>query len=94
MSMVDMHPMEVSVSCDRMTGRPRSVRVSGPTRSASSPWNASATSRPRIPAHEGPRTVFVVRTARARIRLAFRHRERRWLMEGIDPLRAELPAAA
>ncbi len=26
--------------------------------------------------------MFIVRTARARIRLAFRHRERRWLMEG------------
>ena len=94
MSMVDLHPMEVSVSCDRMTGRPADASAWGPTRSVSWPWSAIRDESAAYPAHEGPRTVFVVRTARARIRLAFRHRERRWLMEGIDPLRAELPAAA
>ncbi len=93
MSMVDVHPMEVSVSCDRMTGRPRSVRV-GPDEVGVLAVERIRDESAAYPAHEGPRTVFVVRTARARIRLAFRHRERRWLMEGIDPLRAELPAAA
>ena len=29
--------------------------------------------------------MFVVRTDRARLRLVFAHRERRWLVEGVDP---------
>jgi hypothetical protein len=38
--------------------------------------------------------VFVVRTLRARLRLAFRHRDRRWLMEAIDPIEQGFAAAA
>ena len=93
MSMVDLHPMEISVSCDRGTGRPRTLRV-GPDEVGILAVERVRDESAAYPANEGPRTVFVVRTARASIRLAFRHRERRWLMEGIDPLRAELPAAA
>ena len=36
------------------------------------------------PVNRGPRTVFVVRTSESRLRLSFQHRERRWLMEGIE----------
>ena len=93
MSMVDLHPMEISVSCDRITGQPRTLRV-GPDEVGVLAVERIRDESAAYPVREGPRTVFIVRTARARIRLAFRHRERRWLMEGIDPLRAELPAAA
>lgn len=93
MSMVDLHPMEISVACDRTTGSPVSLHV-GPDEVGVLAVERVRNESAAYPAHEGPRTVFVVRTARARIRLAFRHRERRWLMEGIDPLRAEMPAAA
>ncbi|GEM_PF-529816 len=93
MSMVDLHPMEISVSCDRMTGAPRTLRV-GPDEVGVLAVERVRDESAAYPVLEGPRTVFVVRTARARIRLAFRHRERRWLMLGIDPLRTELPAAA
>ena len=91
--MVYLHPMEISVLCDRTTGRPRTLRV-GPDEVGVIAIERVRDESAAYPAHEGPRTVFVVRTARARIRLTFRHRERRWLMEGIDPLRAELSAAA
>jgi hypothetical protein len=32
----------------------------------------------------GPRTIFEVRTPDARLRLAYEHRRRRWLLEGLD----------
>jgi hypothetical protein len=39
----------------------------------------------------GPRTVFEVDTPRARLTLSFRHRTRRWSIEGLDE--AVRPAA-
>ena len=32
----------------------------------------------------GPRTVFEVTTPRARLSLSYRHRSRRWTVEGLD----------
>ena len=93
MSMVELHPMEVSVQCDRFTGRPRAVRV-GPDEVEVIAIERVRDESAAYPATEGPRTVFVVRTDKARVRLAFRHRERRWLMVGIDPLRMDMPVAA
>jgi hypothetical protein len=93
MTMVEVHPMEVVVSCDRFTGRPRSVRV-GPDEVGIMAVERIREESAAYPVSEGPRTVFVVRTRQARLRLAFRHRDRRWLMEAIDPIRPELAAAA
>jgi hypothetical protein len=39
------------------------------------------------PAAIGPRTCFDVETTGPRLRLAFRHRDRRWVLEGPGPLR-------
>lgn len=93
MAMVEMHPMEVGVACDPFNGRPRTVRI-GPDEVRVVAVERIRDESAAYPAGEGPRTVFVVRTLRARLRLAFRHRDRRWLMEAIDPIEAGLAAAA
>jgi hypothetical protein len=93
MAMVEVHPMEVAVACDPFTGRPRSVKV-GPDEVGVVAVERIRDESAAYPANEGPRTVFVVRTRQARLRLAFRHRDRRWLMEAIDPIRPELATAA
>jgi hypothetical protein len=43
-----------------------------------------------FPVAAGPRTVFEVETARARLALTFQHRTRRWTIDGLDE---ERPAA-
>lgn len=93
MAMVDVHPMEVGVVCDPFTGRPRSVRV-GPDEVRVVAVERIRDESAAYPVNEGPRTVFVVRTRRARLRLSFGHRDRRWRMEAIDPFETGLPAAA
>jgi hypothetical protein len=93
MAMVEVHPMQVGVVCDPFTGRPRSVRV-GPDEIKVVAVERIRDESAAYPVSEGPRTVFVVRTPQARLRLAFRHRDRRWLMEAIDPLRPGVAAAA
>jgi hypothetical protein len=37
-----------------------------------------------FPVVTGPRTVFDVQTSAARLQLAYRHRTRRWTIEGLD----------
>lgn len=93
MAMVELHPMVVQVACDPFTGRPRTVRV-GPDEVRVVAVERIRDESAAYPANEGPRTVFVVRTVRARLRLAFQHRDRRWRMEAIDPIEAGLAAAA
>ena len=93
MAMVEVHPMDVGVTCDPFTGRPRSVRV-GPDEVRVVAVERIRDESAAYPITEGPRTVFVVRTIKARLRLAFRHRDRRWLMEAIDPIEMELAVAA
>lgn len=93
MAMVDVRPMEVGVTCDPFTGRPRSVRI-GPDEVRVVAVERIRDESAAYPVTEGPRTVFVVRTLKARLRLAFRHRDRRWLMEAIDPLETGLATAA
>jgi hypothetical protein len=93
MAMVEVHPMEVAVACDPFTGRPRSVRI-GPDEVRVMAVERIRDESAAYPVSEGPRTVFVVRTLKARLRLAFRHRDRRWQMEAIDPLEMSLAAAA
>jgi hypothetical protein len=93
MSMIDLAPIEVSVRCDPFTGRPRSVRVGPdevPVRAVERVRDESAA----YPSGAGPRTLFVVLTPAARLRLAYGHRDRRWLMIGVDPLSGGLARAA
>jgi hypothetical protein len=83
MAMVRITPTEIVVGCDPFTGRPRSVRfgedVLTVTRIERVREETAA-----YPIAVGPRTMFDVRTAGARLRLSFQHRSRRWLVEGMD----------
>jgi len=83
MAMVGVWPREVSVTWDRRTGRPRSIGIGGEQ------LEVVAVERVRreVAAHPvgtGPRTLFIVRTPVSRLRLAFGHRARRWVMDGVD----------
>ena len=83
MSMVSVNLTQVSVACDPVTGIPRVVRAMGDA------FEVLGVERVRdetkaYPISIGPRTVFVVRTATARLRLAFAHRDRRWTVLGVD----------
>ena len=83
MTMVHVLPTEVSVACDPFTGRPRAVRL------GSEQLRVVAIERIRDESaayrvEYGPRTLFVVRTPFNRLRLAFQHRSRRWLVDGVD----------
>lgn len=93
MAMVEVHPMEIGVTCDPFTGRPRTVRI-GPDEVRVVAVERIRDESAAYPATEGPRTVFVVRTRKARLKLAFRHRDRHWHMEAIDPIETELAVAA
>ncbi len=93
MAMVNITPTEIAVGCDPFTGRPRNVRMGAdvqPVLRIERVRDESAA----YPIAVGPRTVFDVRTPASRLRLAFQHRSRRWLVEGIDDLEDALPAAA
>ncbi len=90
MSLVQITPLEVRVRADWLSGRPRRLRLAGedvPIVSVEQVRDESSA----YPAERGPRTTFKVRTPTNRLVLAFEHRRRRWLIEGLDP---ELPALA
>jgi hypothetical protein len=93
MAMVRISPMKVEVGCDWLTGRPRSVRLGDElmpvTRLARVREEAAA-----YPAAEGPRTLFELETPSARLALAYEHRRRRWLLQGLDPDVDQVKAAA
>ena len=83
MAMVRVPPLPVDVRCGWLDGRPRSVRLAGETL----PVVAVARVRRELAAYpraSGPRTIFEIVTPRLRLQLGYRHRERRWSLEGID----------
>jgi hypothetical protein len=87
MAMVQVEPVEVRVRADWFDGRPREVTVRGqrlPVLEVLGVRNESAA----FPVVTGPRTLFEVETSVARFRLAFRHRSRRWTIEGMDATNA------
>lgn len=84
MAMVRITPIQVEVACDRLNGRPRSIRLAReavPVVGVARVRNESAA----YPAGSGPRTLFEIQTPSARLALTFEHRRRRWLLEGLDP---------
>ncbi len=93
MAMINVAPVQVSVSCDLFTGRPRTVRAAGDLLDVLEIERVRDESK-AYPIAEGPRTLFVVRTESARLRLAFGHRDRRWSVVGVDPMGDTLPTAA
>ncbi len=90
MSLVQITPLEVRVHADWLSGRPRRMRLAGedvPIVAVERVRDESSA----YPAARGPRTTFKVRTPTNRLVLAFEHRGRRWLIEGLD---SEVPALA
>jgi len=84
MAMIRVEPVEVRVRTDWLHGRPREIRWGDRT----IPVTGVASVRRETsayPAAIGPRTRFEVDTPEARLALTFRHRGRRWLLEGMDP---------
>jgi hypothetical protein len=83
MAMIRVEPVEVHVRTDWFDGRPREITW-GDERL---PVTGLALVRHEDAAYNvaiGPRTVFEVTTPRARLSLSYRHRSRRWTVEGLD----------
>ncbi|HSO30712.1 MAG TPA: hypothetical protein VLS28_12490 [Candidatus Sulfomarinibacteraceae bacterium] len=86
MAMIRVEPVQVQVRADWFDGRPREIT-----------WNAKRVPvtqvlgvREEIAAYPvviGPRTIFEVETPVARLTLSYRHRARRWAIEGVDERR-------
>lgn len=93
MAMVRITPTEIAVGCDPFTGRPRSVRMGADLQRVVRIERVRDESA-AYPVAVGPRTLFDIRTPAARLRLAFEHRTRRWLVEGLDTEPEVLAAVA
>ena len=87
MAMIRVEPVEVHVRADWFDGRPRVVTLEGRklgvlvsrgVRDVSSAFRVIT----------GPRTFFDVDTADVRLKLSFRHRSRRWTVEGMETHKA------
>ncbi len=83
MAFIRVEPVQVQVRTDWFNGRPREItwgeerlRI---TRLAAVREEASA-----YPVISGPRTLFEVETAYARLSLTYQHRSRRWTLTGLD----------
>lgn len=83
MAMIRVEPVKVQVRTDWFDGRPREISWGErrlPVLGISSVRDESSA----YPVVVGPRTVFEVDTPLARVTLSFRHRNRRWTIEGLD----------
>ena len=83
MAMVRVEPVQVHVRADWFDGRPREVTLHGRRLRVLEVLGVRDESA-AFPVVTGPRTLFEVETADARIKLAFRHRSRRWTIEGLE----------
>jgi len=83
MAMIRVQPVEIQVRADWFDGRPRELTWAGrrlPIREVLAVRDETAA----FPVMTGPRTLFEVSTQVARFSLSFRHRSRRWTIEGMD----------
>jgi len=83
MAMIRVEPVEVRVRTDWFNGRPRELEWAG-QRLPIVEVVGVRDETSAFPVVIGPRTVFDVQTPGARLKLAFRHRSRRWTIEGLD----------
>ena len=84
MTMIRVSPLEVQVRCDWFDGRPRAIRMANeviPVLAVTRVRRESAAYSAAL----GPRTVFEVLTEAGRYALVYRHRARRWVVEGVEP---------
>jgi len=89
MAMIRIEPVPVRVRTDWLHGTPREIAW-GEDRLPVTRLMAVRDESAAFPVVVGPRTLFEVSTPRARITLAYRHRTRRWTIEGMDEV---VPAA-
>ena len=87
MAMVRVEPLEVRVRADWFDGRPREVTLDGRRLRVLEVLGVRDESS-AFPVVTGPRTLFDVETADARMTLVFRHRSRRWTLEELDQPKA------
>lgn len=83
MAMIRVEPVTVQVRTDWFDGRPREITW----RDERLPVTEVASVRHEDAAYPvaiGPRTLFEVTTRRARFALSYRHRSRRWTLEGVE----------
>jgi hypothetical protein len=83
MAMVRVAPVNVAVRTDWFSGTPREITW-GADRLPITRVVAVRDERSAYPAITGPRTLFEVDTASFRLALTFRHRSRRWTIDGLD----------
>jgi hypothetical protein len=83
MAMIRVEPVKVRVRTNWFDGRPTEIAWGERTL----PVLGVAAVRDESSAYPvvvGPRTVFEVETPLARVTLSYRHRTRRWTIEGLD----------
>jgi len=83
MAMVRVEPVQVHVRADWFDGRPREVTLNGRRLRVLDVIGVRDESS-AFPVTTGPRTLFEIETTDARLQLAFRHRSRRWTVEGVE----------
>lgn len=92
MSLVPIVPAPVTVRLGP-GGGPVELRV-GRERMRVSAVESVRAETAAYPASQGPRTIYVVRMGDWRVRVAYHHRDRRWLVEALDPRPGSLAMAA
>jgi hypothetical protein len=83
MAMIMVDPVKVTVRTDWFDGRPTEIGW-GERRLPVLGVAAVRDESSAYPVVTGPRTLFEVDTAVARVTLSYRHRTRRWTIEGVD----------
>ncbi len=86
MAFIRVEPVPVHVRTDWFTGRPREITW-GAERLIITNLAAVREEAAAYPVITGPRTLFEVETARARLSLTYQHRSRRWTVTGLDEAR-------
>ena len=83
MAIVRLEPVDVHVRVNWFDGTPNEITWGGirlPVTRLAAVRREDSAYRVEI----GPRTVFEVETPGARLALTFRHRSRRWTVDGVD----------
>lgn len=86
MAMMRVEPVDVRVRTDWFDGRPREISW-GERRVPVTSVVGVREESSAFPVVVGPRTIFEVATPIAWFKLAYRHRTRRWSIEGVDEAR-------
>ena len=83
MAFTRLAPVQVHVRTDWFSGSPREITW-GDERLRITHLAAVREEAAAYPVITGPRTLFEVETARARLSLTYLHRSRRWTVTGMD----------